>query len=345
MKKFSGLVLSFLMLLVVCFSGCTYADKATLLTIQEKYNYISSKNQNIFVGDEFNPMYDSEKMLLAINDSELKEFSLLKSDTDRQNFENCNVYGLLFRAINSSYLTNDVLTITNDATTRKEYKKNMYVSLENLQNHLQTLDSTKRSLESVFNNNAKSYMIVAKENTAIYNLNNYMNSLHACLDDLLDFNKAFNDAVINDIAKTPNLDSILYETIAKVDYSANNQLINSCNLLISNYILSYSANLLLDAGENEKLVSNLRELLSEQVLLKSGEVTSDIGVENYKIARVLEDSLKKEEKTFDLICSGLTKEKLNSEKPEDEFNNNFVKTYANKLLDYSNKLIEYLKSL
>lgn len=345
MKKFSTLVLSFLVLIVAVLSGCTHADNATLLSIQEKYNYISLNNENVFVGDVFNPNYQSEKLTLAISDDDLTDFNNLLSSDDRMSFDSLGVYGILYRGINSTYLTNDVLSVTNNAQTRKEYKKNMYIQLENLQSHIGSLNSTKRSLENVFNNSSKSYMIIAKEDIAKYNLTNYYNSLNKCLKDLLEYNKVYGDAVNNDIVKIVTIDDLLYGGNVTIDYSANNQLINDCSLLISDYILNYSINVKNNALENKELISNLKEILSLQISLKSDDVTESEKLEGYKISRVLEDGVKKQSEIFDDLLEKNKKEVFSSIKEEDKYKQEFIESYKNKLLDYSNKLISYLKSL
>lgn len=347
MKKFSGIVLSFVLLLVLFVGGCTYADKATLVSIKDKYNYISSNNQdNLFVGDDFNPVYNSGNLHLAITDNDIIKFNCLKSSGDRNNIAYCNVYGLLFRAINSTFSTTDALSISYDKITEKQYKKNMYTALENFQRDIEKLKTHKKSLESVFNNSSKSYLDVAEEETANYNLNNYLNSLNVCLNELLDFNRNYHLALVNNISKPISIEDLFEKTASEIElnYSAYHQLINNCNILISNYILTYSVNLIGNINENSQLIDCLKELLILQNSPKMVVGEAD-KIENYKMVRVLEDSVNKNEQVFVSCCKNLTKETVTSEDEKYSYNQNLIKSYANKLITYSNKLISYLKSL
>ena len=346
MKKFSVTVLSLLILMIVFVSGCTKADNATLVSVQEKFSYISSNNEEIFVGDLFNPSYNDAKLQATINDPAFKQYNNLKSVGDMHDFLNNNSYGLLYRAVSSTSLYNRALNVTNNEITDKEYKKNMYIALENLQSHVKNLYSSKKALESVFANSSKAYVDVASEQTALYDLEKYTNDLNACLNDLFDFNKNYNLAMVNNISKPIDLNELLYQKInVEVAYSDNNHLINTCNLLIVNYIIKYSISLKSDVNENLALIETLRTLLSTQVSLNGDSVSEINKVDNYKLLRMMEDSLVKEETLFEESCSRLSKQALEKNDQKDSFDKNVIQNYTNKLIDYSGKLIKYLKSL
>lgn len=346
MKKFSGIVLSFLLLIVFFVSGCTYADKATLVSINDKYQFICSKNQdNLFVGDDFNPVYKSGSLSSAINDN-IGAFGYLKSTSDRENVVMDNIYGLLYRAVNSTYFSTDALKITYDKMTEKKYKKSMYIALEDLQKNIETLKTNKKSLESVFNNSEKTYLEVAKEQTAIYDLNNYLNSLNICLKNLLEFNKNYYYAIVNNIFPSTEICTLLNKPTSEIEftYSNFNQLINNCNILISNYILIYSSDLLQNIAENSELSVSLRELLTLQVNPKIIDGDAE-KIENFKIIKALEDSLNKEEVVFISSCEALNSDTVKSNDEKYSLYQNQISNYTNNLLNYSKSLIKFLKSL
>lgn len=346
MKKFSVTILSLLILMIVFVGGCTKADNATLVSIQEKFSYISSNNEEIFVGDLFNPSYNDSKLQATINDPEFEKYYNLKSVSDMHDFVNNSSYGLLYRAVSSTSLYNRALNITNNEITDKEYKKNMYVALENLQEHVKNLNSSKKVLESVFANSSKAYVDVASEQTALYDLEKYTNDLNVCLNDLFAFNKNYNLAMVNNISKPIDLNELLYEKVnVEVSHSDNNHLINTCNLLMVNYVMKYSINLKCDVNENSNFIESLRTLLLTQASLKSDSISDISKVENYKLLRMMEDSLVKEEVLFEESCSKLSKTALEKEEQKDSFDKNVIQNYKNKLIDYSSKLIKYLKSL
>ena len=346
MKKFRVTVLSLLILMIMFVSGCTKADNATLVSIQEKYSYISSVNEEIFVEGLFNPSYNDSKLQATINDTEFEKYYNLKSVGDMHDFVNNSSYGLLYRAVSSTSLYNRALNITNNEITDKTYKKDMYIALENLQEHVKNLNSSKKALESVFTNSSKTYVDVANEQTALYDLEKYTNNLNICLNDLFDFNKNYNLAMVNNISKPLGLNELLFEKPnVEVSHSDNNHLINTCNLLIVNYVMKYSINLKDNVNENLTLIETLRTLLSSQASLKSDSVSDISKVDNYKLLRMMEDSLIKEEVLFEESCSKLSKSAFEKEEQKDSFDKNVIQNYANKLADYANKMIKYLKSL
>ena len=55
MKKFSSLLVVFMCLISLFLAGCSKADNATLISIDNKYNYIVTKQDKIFVGSRFLP--------------------------------------------------------------------------------------------------------------------------------------------------------------------------------------------------------------------------------------------------------------------------------------------------
>lgn len=348
MKKFSAIFLSLMLIIVGLVSGCTKADNATLVGIQNKYDYIVSINEEIFSADTklFNPIYQESKLVEAINDNAFEDFNCLKSNEISQDYVSNNIYGVLYRGLNSTFLYTKALTITNDKNVDKKYKKNMYIALENLQNHVKNLNSTKKALESMFDNDTKTYLVIADEATTKYNLEKYKNSLNICLYDLYDFNNNYNLALINNLYMPIELDDLLYNaTDVKISFTENNYLINTCNLMISNYILNYSISLKENVNENKTLIENLRTLSSLQLSLKTADIDQNELIEDYKLLRMMENTLKSEEKNFNTICQSLTPEKISNNDEKYEFDKNFINSYSNKLIDYSNKLITYLQSL
>lgn len=348
MKKFSAVFLSLVLLLVGFISGCTKADNATLISVKEKYDYIISNNEEIF--DEntnlFNPQYNVSGLQEAINNGATIDLKNLKSHSDLRNLDGNNAYGILYRAINSTFFSTDAFNVANNKLTEKQYKKNMYVALENLQSDCKKLNTTKIALESLFDNNTKSYLVIAGEQTTQYNLEKYIINLNNCLYDLYDFNNNYNLALKNNIFKSIELDDLLYKsTNVKVSYFENKNLINTCNLLISNYVLNYSISLKENMAENETLIENLRTILSLQMSLNSEEISDSDMVENYKLLRMMESTLLDEEVNFNQVCKNLSPEKINSDDEKFDFDKNFINSYSNKLIDYSNKLINYLTAI
>lgn len=342
MKKFSSILACFVLFAVFLFAGCSKADNASLMDIRQKYNDISSSFDTLFVGDAFNPVY-CDQMLNATKSTETGKFGYLQSDNDEYSFNNRNVYGVLFRATNSTFMTceNSFKINAYNKLANKQNKKYMYESLENLQNKLNKLVLSKKNLEDCFAYGEKSYLIVANEYTTKEFLNVYLNDLNDCLNCILDFNENFNQVLKNDIYKDLglnaqlNLHELLYgTTVSKIDKLCNQELINSCNMLISDYLLNYSFAKKGDINENLVLTDNLKQLIGLEITFKQDDVTESSKIENYKILRTLEDTLLKQKSLFLSACLS-----------DEETDKNFVDSYTKNLQNFSSKLIEYLKSL
>ena len=342
MKKFSSILVCFMLMLVVLLGGCSKADNASLLDIRQKYSDISSNFDGLFVGDAFNPSY-CDQMLNATKSAETGKFYYLKSDNDEYSFDNRNVYGLLFRSTNSTFMTCESTFKINayNNLANKQNKKNMYLSLESLQNNLNKLVSSKKNLEDCFVYGSKSYLLIAKDSTTNEFLKVYLEDLNNCLNDFLIFNENLDQILKNNIYKELglysqiNLNELLYASpVTEINMLSNQELINSCNILISNYLLNYSYAQKGDINENENLVNNLKSLVNLEIVFKKESVTENSKIETYKILRTLEDGLLKQKDLFNQKA-----------KSESEIDKNFVSNYSINLLNYSSKLIEYLKSL
>ena len=145
MKKFSGLILSFVCILTIILTGCTYADNATLLSIKEKYNYITTNNEEIFYGSELHLTYNSEDLLFLIN-SDNENYNILKTNSSISDYTTSGGYGLLMHCVNSTNLSNNALSIiSNNAITDKKYKVGMYNALASLQENVKKLYNDKIS--------------------------------------------------------------------------------------------------------------------------------------------------------------------------------------------------------
>ena len=126
MKKFSSLLVVIMCLLSLFLAGCSKADNATLLTLDEKYNYIASKYDEIFVGSRFLPTYKSDNLMNAINSSNT-DYNVLKADNSFENYTNRGLYGILMESINSTYLNSNASSvIKNNEVTEKKYKKYLH---------------------------------------------------------------------------------------------------------------------------------------------------------------------------------------------------------------------------
>jgi len=341
MKKLSLVFISCLCLVVLFFAGCTYADNATLFSISDKYSNIVKNNEKIFDGQSFRPTYDSVSLNLIIN-SDNENFNILKTSTNRADYSANGAYGLLMSAINSTYLTNNALAIlTNNEITEKQYKKAMYEGLESLQSDIKNLNNFKKSLESVFENDSRDATLVSGTDLTKYNLNKYIASLNLCLKDLLKFNKNYNLALKNNIVKPVALNDLLYGSNPNLVISAdyNNQLINTLNITISNFILNYDIDILNNANDQE-LLEILIRLLNKQYVLNTADNSNSNVIVSYKLIRTLENSVLQNEEIFTNNLIGLNKNNITNKQNEGAVE--FINNYKQSLVNYGNKLIKYL---
>lgn len=350
MKKISTILVS----LIICFvsilcCGCTYADNASLLSIKDKYNYIANKNENFFNGDRFIPVYNSDKLNNVILNSEFEEYTVLKTDNLDTTFTNRGAYGILMQAVNSTYcsMNNAFSIISNNEITEKKYKKNMYLALESLQKNIKTLDTSKDSLESSFNNNSASGLEVSQEGLVKHNLKNYKTDLNNCLVDLLNFNKNYTNALNNNIQKPISLADLLYDGSLQKNVSNwnNNMLVNNFNMFAANFVLNYSIKLKDDILSAKVLIDNIAQLLNIQAILPSESSSSQKVIDEYKIIRTLEHSILQKE---NVINSGIKVLNINSfDNPSVTEANaiNSIEDIYSELVSYSSRLIKYLNNL
>jgi len=345
MKKFSSLIIVFICLISLVLVGCSYADNATLISITEKYNYISSKYDEIFAGSRFMPSYKSDNLNYMINSEDIN-YNILKTDNSFEIYDARGEYGILMEGVNSTYLNSNASSVlANNEVTEKKYKKNMYISLENLQKNVKKLDTSKTSLESVYNNDQRNAQIVSEQELTKYNLNKYINNLNACLKNLYQFNKNYNLALNNNIIKPINLEELLYET--NMSTSVSNEyitmLINNANLMISNYVLNYSIDLKANILDSTDLLNAMAEIMNEKSRLNSSDKLN--ALESYKIIRTMEDAIRKNETSFNNACKVLNKNSFANPSENESLAINNIQTYRNELFNYVSDLIEFLKNL
>lgn len=349
MKQFSKVFLSLLCLVFLSFSfaGCTKAENAKLIDISDKYTQIyksyDKDNGQIFYGSSFNPSYTTNLSLIISTDT-TGVYNVLNSSTSTENFSGRGAYAILMQSVNSTYLNNNALTILkNNDLTEKKYKKAMYEALESLQKNVKTLKTNKKSLENIFDNDNRDAEIVSKQDLTIYNLNRYKNSLNLCLKDLLKFNKNYSLALVNNITKPVTLDDLLYNhTSVAVTKEYNNQLINTANILLSNYVLSYDLDILNDVNDKD-MINLLTKLLDLQLGLKDETVTEAETINKYKNIRTMEDSASKLEVSFENCIKTLNNKNYLEEKNKETIK--FVENYKISLINYANKLVSYLENL
>lgn len=347
MKKFSGLILAILCVLVVCFSGCTYADNATLISIGTKYEGIYRNNETIFNGNRLNPSYSSGSLSLVIN-SENNKYNILKSENNVSNYENYGTYGVLMQSANTTYLSNNALSIlSNNDKTNKEYKKQMYLALDSLNVNVVRLKDIKVSLESVFNNDTRDAQVIAEQEIAIYNLKNYKNSLNNCINDLLKFNKNYNLALNNNLAIPVSLEDLLSksnETLTLEPF-LNNVLINNYCLVATNVVLNYYIVVKEDFTSANDLVNILKQLMPLQNGLTVENMETTEQKDAYKIIRTYEDSILKAEATFESNLKLINKNSFNNSNINEENAINYITNYSLQLKNYGEKLIDYIKTV
>ena len=343
MKKFNSLIIALICLISLFLVGCSYADNATLLSLTEKYNYIATKYDEFFVGSRFIPSYQSDNLIVMIN-SDNKNYNILKTNNTLGNYTLRGAYGILMEGVNSTYLNSNASSVlANNELTKKEYKKEMYLSLESLEKNIKTLDTNKTSLQSVFNNDQRDAVVVGEQELTQYNLNNYINSLNSCLLDLYNFNKNYNLALNNNIIMPINLDELLYGVNISTDVSNEyiTMLINNANLMISNYVLNYSIALEGDILNSADLLNLMAEIMDEKVRLNTSDKTN--ALDGYKIVRTIEDGLKHSEIAFNNACASINKNSFTNPTNEESLAINSIQTYYNQLFSYATNLIEFLQ--
>ncbi|MBE5745786.1 MAG: hypothetical protein E7359_00655 [Clostridiales bacterium] len=348
MKKISGILFAIVCMFSIVFSGCTYADNATLLSIYEKYSYISNKNEEFFNGQRFIPEYSSDNLLAAIY-SENEDYIVLKTDNLDSVFTDRGLYGILMQSVNSTYCStsNALHVVTNNDLTEKQYKKSMYTSLDNFQKNIKTLKKTKDSLESAFNNNSGDSSEIAEERLSLYNLEKYKDALNTSLLYLLSFNDNFTKAINNNIDQPQNLTDLLNNSSLSISVSNgnNNMLINNFNIMASKFVLNYSINVKNDIYSAEDLINTMAKLLNLQVLLPSAQLTSQEVIDEYRIIRCLEDGVLNKEVTFNNCIKVLNTNSFEKPSALETSAINSVEDIYNQLLSYGNRLIVYLQNL
>lgn len=346
MKKFSGIILSFLCLLVMCFSfaGCSNAEKASLIDISNKYEKISTDNEKIFNGGMFNPTYENNDLTLIINSSNEK-YNVLKTDNNLTDYSSRGAYGILMQAINSTKLKSNALTVTaNNKKISKKYRVSMYEGLEDLEKDIKNLNKTKNDLESIFETDNRDAEVVANQDLTLYSLNNYVNNLNKCLKDLLKFNKNYYNAIINNFTKPMSINDLLYnKSISSISKEDINQLINNANLLMSEFILYYNVDVCSNVNQDAEIITMLTKLLNIQFSLEDKLITNETSLNDYKIIRTMEESLNKGEISFNNAINGLTKENIKEDNNAGRIE--FIETYKQNLISYANKLIKFLNEI
>lgn len=344
MKKISQIILSILCLLTISFSfaGCTNSTNARLIDISNKYDKLGKNYTTIFQGNSFNPTYQSFDLASLINSTSDINYSVLTSNSSQTNFDNRGAFAILMQSVNSTYLNNNALQIlSNNKITNQKYKKAMYESLEKLEKSVKSLNVSKKQLEDVFENDSRDAEVISKQELTLYHLKNYKNKLTVCLKDLLKLNRNYNLAIVYNISKTIKLEELLYEKASiTIEKGHNNQLINTANILISNYILEYDIDVLNDVNDNE-LLTILTKLLNLQAGLKSEGVNDENAFNKYKVLRTFEYDLTQLETSFTNNIKNLNSNNLNDNLDKVEF----VNSYRLNLINYGNKLIDYLKSI
>lgn len=345
MKKFSSLLVVFMCFITLFLAGCSKADNATLLSIDAKYNYIANKQDKIFVGSRFLPTYNSDNLINAINSS-INDYNVLKTDSSIENFTNRGLYGILMESVNSTYLNSNASSvIQNNEITQKKYKKAMYLALERLQKNAKKLDTSKISLESVFNNDNRGFQIVCEQDLTKHNLNKYIKYLNVCLNNLYDFNKNYNLALNNNIIVPIKLDDLLYGLNATTTISNEyiTMLVNNINLMISNFALNYSIELKQDIMSAKDLIEKSAEILTQRKRVNSEDKQN--ALDNYKILRTLENGLLNTEVAFNNACKSLNQNSFVNSSEQEILAINLIENFKNELLSYANHLIAFLKGL
>lgn len=345
--KFTTILSVILVCIFTIFSGCTYADNATLIKISNKYTSIVSKNDEMFSEELFLPQYNSENLNQAIKIYDT--YASLKSNLyDDGDYEKNGAYVNLMNGVCISYTTysNACSIVSNDKLVPKSYKKKMYNCLENLQEDIKSAKTNKKTLENIFNNIVGAQLNEkAHANETLYNLKRYQRSLDECLKDIYEFNNTYYEALINHIAPITSTDELIYGNIEKSEVTnlENSYLTIKAVLFITNYVINCSINLYDDILNESNLISLLADLLNAQANL-SGEKTTEVVA--YQKLRAQEEGLLATESSFMNACSLLNKTTVL--KPKTTIQNNAkqnIQNYKENLMNYTNRLITYLESL
>lgn len=354
MKKFSGVVLSLLFVIIFSF-GCTYADNATLTTINSKYDDIVN-NENyknsIFKGKYLTLSYEG-KILSAINntsetiDDNSKKFTLLKTATNVEDYENCSHYGLLCYAVNFVYLNNyqTLNSVANNNKVPQDIKKAMYNNLDELEKRVKDLKKQKLFLESVFDDDSRDYQVISKTQLTQDTLSEYLTSLNETLSTVLEFNNLSFKALENIQPRTlENINSLSEFTNSDV-----NSLIVNAVLLISNYVLEFDIALkndLVNKNYDVTLINFLKVLLNLTKKTYTGKST-DSKLADFKLICIDENGLLNQEKLFKKAIADLNeKDFLNEELSTSKLSKiAVVENYKNNLSSYLSKIIKFLNNV
>lgn len=358
MKKISGVVLSLLLIVIFAF-GCTYADSATLSTINTKYEHLVNNERYkdvIFKGKYLALTYDG-KINSAITssssslDEQTKEyarkFTLLKTATNVEDYLNCSHYGLLSYAVNTIYLSN-YATLNSQANNEKvsqKTKTKMYNYLDKLESNTKELHKQKEFLEKIFADDSRDFQEIVKTSLAQDSLNTFLESLNSTLLTLLEFNNTAFEA-LEDI-EPRNLENI--NSLGEFSNSDINSLTANAVLLVSNYILRYDLNLKDNLTKKDYDVTLINQL--KQVLNLSKKNYSDntdaTKLANFKLICADENGMINNEKLFKQAINGLNKKDLENEEMSLSLKSkvNVIEEYKTNLTDYLDKLINFLNNI
>lgn len=353
MKKISGVVLSLLFIVIFAF-GCTYADSATLNTINTKYENITSNEQYknvLFKGNYLALTYNGKLNSAIANTSgnlseKERKFTLLKTSSNVEDYLNCSHYGLLSYAVNTTYLSNlSTLNIqANNNKVSQNLKTEMYNKLDTLEKNVKDLKTQKEFLESIFDDDSRDFQEITKTTLTQDTLDGYLNSLNNTLYTLLEFNNLAFDAL--ESIQPRELENI--NLLTEISNSDVNSLTANAVLLISNYILCYDIKLrndLVKESYDVNLINLLKQVLNLSKYNYSSAKANDI--KNFKLICVDEKGVLDNEKLFKQAISGLQKNdfletELDSSK---QARINVVEDYKTNLINYLNKLINYLNNI
>jgi len=351
MRKLSSIILS-LVLVCVLLCGCTYADNAKLMNIEQKYKNITLKYETLYEGNYLLPTYDGDKLTGVIYSStpsteEERLFTLLKASTTVNDFTNNSNYGLLTYAVNSVYTNNNstLSSTANDEKVSQKTKTKMYKELESLEKSSKKLDNQKTVLENMFKDDSRlNGSDIAKDYLVQQNLKKYLVCLDVVLADLLSFNNT-SSVALNKISPRspldqPNESQIVYGN--DISY-----LLVNATLLVSNYIVEYDIQCK-DHFTSDNYSTDLLDLLRE-VLILSSKTYSDgsSAYLDYKLVRYQEDGVISYEKLFLNATQNLTKADFENQNLSESKKSDIklIANYKAELMNYLNNLIAFVKSV
>ena len=345
MRKLSSIILSFV-LVCALLCGCTYADNAKLMNIEQKYQSITMKYDSLYEGNYLLPTYESAKMIEVVELEPLTEeerlFTLLKTSTTVNDFTNNSNYGLLTYAVNSVYTNNNTTLSSkaNDEKVSQKTKTKMYKELESLEKSCKKLDNQKTILENMFEDDSRTDgSEIAKEYLVQENLKKYLDNLNVVLADLLAFNNSSNEA-LNIISPRSALDEQNTNYASDIRY-----LLVNATLLISNYIVEFDIeckNHFTSVNYSTDLLNLLREVL----ILSNQSDYGNSDYNQYKLIRYQEDGVVNYEKLFLNATRNLTEndfenQNLSESKKADI---NLIAGYKAELVNYLNNLITFVEN-